>query len=129
VIGGQDQQQWIRMRPAGGSVGNCRHRRNRNCRCRVAADRLEQDRLRLRAALEQLLRDQKAMTLVAHHERCADIGNAGEPRERFLQHRALADERQQLFGVELARHRPQARARAAGKDDWNQHRLSPRPIA
>ena len=62
------------MRLAGGSVGDCRHRSNRHRRRGVASDRLEQNRLRLRAAFEQLLGDQEAMTLVAHHERRADVG-------------------------------------------------------
>jgi hypothetical protein len=117
------------VRLAGGRIGDSRHRGDRHRRRGVASDRLEQNRLRLGAALEQLLGDQKAMTLVAHYERRAKVSDAGETRQRFLQHRALADQRQELFGVELARQRPQARARAAGENDGNQHRLSPRPIA
>ena len=43
-------------------------------------------------------------------------GKAREPRRGLLDHGALAGERQELLGQQLARQRPEARAGAAGED-------------
>ena len=90
------------MRLVAGRVRDCRHGSDRHRRRGVASNRFEENTLCLRTELEQLFGDEEAMTLVAHHQWGADIRHVGEARERLLQHRAFADERQELFGIELA---------------------------
>ncbi len=88
---------------------------------RIAPHGLEHDRLRLDAHLAQLLRDQEAVRLVADHHRPRPQ-QALEPQRGLLDHGALARERQELLRIELAREGPKARAGAAGKNDWGEHR-------
>ncbi len=93
------------------------HRGDRNRGRSVTPARLENDRLRLRPRFQQLLGDQEAMTFVANDDRTRNVLDTRKPRQRLLQHRSLADERQQLLRIQLPRKRPQASAGAAGKND------------
>jgi len=73
------------------------------------------------AGVEQLLRYQEAMRLVAH-----DHGRGRretlETQHGLLQQGVPVCQRQQLLGIQLARQRPQARAGPAAQNDWSQHR-------
>jgi hypothetical protein len=51
-------------------------------RRRVATHGLQQDRLGRQVHLAQLLGNQEAMRLVAHHHRPGGVGESGEPRRR-----------------------------------------------
>ena len=122
VVGRQHQQHRVAAF-VGGSLERG-VRRQRDGRRGVAA---RTARARWRAA-----RRRSARSCSATRKRCASLhtttGAAAarpvEAQRRLLQHRALAGERQQLLGIELARQRPQARAGAAGEDDWSQHAQS-----
>ncbi len=46
----------------------------------------------------QLVSDRELVLLVAHHERTSNPGYPVETIDRGLQHRPLADHRQQLLG-------------------------------
>jgi hypothetical protein len=88
----------------------------------VASEGLEHGGARRNAQQSQLLGDQKAVRLVAHHHRRCRR-EALEAQQRLLQHGARTGERQQLLGIELARQRPQPCTRTAGENDWSEHRL------
>jgi hypothetical protein len=64
-----------------------------------------------------LVLDQEPVVQARDHGRGLDAAHAGEARERFLERAGLAEQRQELFRVALARHRPQSRAGAPGEDD------------
>ena len=130
VIGGQHEQDGVRCMTAAlafalaGTVE--RHeRRHRNGGRGIAADGLEDDRLRRRAELQHLLGHDEAMALVADDDGRREIRQAGDALHRLLQHRLLADQWQQLLGVQLARERPEPRAGAAGEDQWSEHLVVP----
>ena len=86
---------------------------------RVAADRLQDDRRWLGADQPQLLGDHETVFLIGDHQRRVGAGQAVQPQPGHLQQGALAQQRQELLGMRLARQRPQPRAGAAGEDDWN----------
>ena len=113
MVGRQHQQQRIAL------VGRQRRmRRQRDRRRGVAPRRLEHDRARLAVDRAQLLGHQKAVRLVAHHDRGADR-QAREPAHGLLQHGVAAHQRQQLLGIELARQRPQPGAGTARENHRN----------
>ncbi len=68
------------------------------------------------AHLAQLLGDQEAVRFVAHDHGRGGVRKAREARRGVLDHGALAGERQELLGQQLARQRPEARAGAAGEN-------------
>ena len=68
----------------------------------------------------QLLGGEEPVLVVGDDDRRAGAREAPEAQCRVLQERALGDERQELLGQEPARHRPQARARAAAEKDGNE---------
>jgi len=122
VIGGQHEEDRVRR-------ARLRMQRGDGDRGRgIAPDRLEHDVARRHARLAQLLGDQKAVLVVAHHERRADAFDAREAQRGLLDHGALAGERQELFRIERARQRPQARSRAAAQDDWLYLGVSAQPL-
>ena len=132
VVGRKHEQQRIAGRLRGrrfeGRVG-----RQSDGRRRIAARGLEHDRLWLDAQLAQLLRHEKTVRLVTDHHR-GRRRQALEPQRGLLDHGAFARERQKLLRVKLARERPQARAGAAGENDWGEHgsyrfRFAARPTA
>ncbi len=90
-----------------------RERRQRQGRRGIASDRLENDIGRRLIQRSQLLGDQKTMLLVAYQQRLSDMLHAIQTRNCLLQQCPLAHKTEQLFGILLARKRPQARARAA----------------
>lgn len=94
-----------------------RQRRKRERGRGVAAHRFEDDGARRPAERAQLFRDEEPVFLVAHDDGRAGAVEAVDPVRRFLQHRAPAEQGQELLGVVFARQRPQARARSAGQDD------------
>ena len=115
MIGRHDQQHRVF---AAGARMQCRQgQRGRG----VAPHRLEQDVACGTAAGEQLVGDQEAVYLVAHHDRRlhpavlqpVTTGRGG------LQQGQLVDQCMELLGKGLARERPQARARPAREN----HRL------
>ena len=96
----------------------------------VASDWLEQDGRGRKLHLAQLFGHEEAMRFVANNNGTGGIGESREPRGGLLDHGALAGERQQLLGQELARQRPEPRAGAAGEDHGDEfhgrHRTPPR---
>ena len=98
MVSGKHEQQRVTLRSA---------RSGRECRDgdrgrRIPADGLENDRARLDADLPQLLGDEEAMRLVADDDRIRDFRQPNRPECSVLDHRAFADERQELLGVQLA---------------------------
>ena len=59
------------------------------------------------------------LVLGGDHDRRCETCIVAHPLGRHLQHAALAGKHQHLLGRRLARQRPQARARSAGKDHRN----------
>ena len=84
----------------------------------VAADRLQHDARRGDAGGAELLGDQEAVLLVAHDDRRREALAVGAQRG-LLQQGAIGDQRPKLLGEAFARDRPEARAGAAGEDDWD----------
>ena len=120
VVGRQDQQHRIdRVGVAAdaferGVRGECDGGRG------IATERLENGRPWADMQLAHLLGHQEPVRLVAHDQR----RRSGEPLEtqyRLLQQGARPGERQQLLRIQLTRQRPQARAGAAGENDWSEH--------
>ena len=58
----------------------------------VAADRLEQQRLRRHADLAQLLGDDKAVLLIGDDQRAAKARRAGDAQRRLLQQAVMAEQ-------------------------------------
>ncbi len=123
VIGRQDQQQRIDALVPGVQ------RRHRHRRRGIAAHRLQNHHRRLDADRAQLLGHHEAVFLIAHHQRRGDVFGGADPQRGVLQHGVLVDQREKLFGIGLARERPQPRAATPGEDDGNDHARSPRPMA
>src|ERR1700719_2316172 len=77
--------------------------------------------MRAASAGTQLVRGRKAMILAKHNDRGVDTrGAVGLPIETLcggLQQRLVTDQTNQLLREMLARHGPQACARATGQDD------------
>ncbi len=110
VVGRQHQQQRV--------IAICQglQRGDRDGRSGIAAYRLEDQCLRQHLALAQLLGSHEAVLLVGDHDRCR-AGDGSNPLPGGLQHGVIADQRQELLRIGLARQRPQPRARAAGQND------------
>ena len=115
MVGGQDQHQRVRL------LRQQQQRRDADRRRRVAAQRLEHDRLRRHAGEAKMLGHDEAMLVIGDHHRRREAGAVGHPQRRLLQQRALAQQRQELLGVERPRQRPQPRPGAARQD----HRMDP----
>ncbi len=98
------------------TLAGCFQRGHRDRRGGVAANRLQQDCLRLHAQLLQLLGGDEAVLLVGDDQRRA-AGDRCHTLPGGLQHGLFAGQCQELLGVGLARQWPQAGAGAAGKDD------------
>ena len=98
VVRGKHEQQRVTLR----SAGSGRECRDGDRGRRIPADGLENDRARLDADLPQLLGDEEAVRLVADDDRIRDFRQPDRPERGVLDHRALADERQELLGVQLA---------------------------
>jgi len=97
----------------------CGERGQRERRRGIASHGLEHDLRRTHPDLAQLLGDDEAILLVRDHERArVDLGcgKAPQPRRGLLEQRTLTGERQQLFGIALARSRPQSGSRAPGEN-------------
>ncbi|MCY1294388.1 hypothetical protein D9M70_436800 [compost metagenome] len=101
MVGGQHQQQVV------APLGEHLQRRQGHRRRGVAPERLEQQRLGGDADGRQLLVDDEAVLLVAHHD---GLLHALERQalQGLLEQRLLADQGEELLGIELARQRPQA---------------------
>jgi hypothetical protein len=123
MIGGGQQHQRVAVAfgqmDRGGSGG----------RRRVAADRLEQDRLGRDAGLAELFADDEAMLLVADHHRGREQGAVREAVQRLLEEGVALAQRHELLGIDRARHRPEARTGAAAHDHRiDRHRPVPARI-
>ena len=86
----------------------------------VAAERLEDDRGGRHAGEAKLLGDDEAVLVVGDDQRRRELLAVGDAQTGFLKQGALGEERQELLRILRARHRPEARARAAGED----HRMN-----
>ena len=62
---------------------------------------------------QKLVGHQKAVLLIANHNRRGLVGDAAQTLERILQQAVIGKERQKLFGQRRARKRPQPRAKTA----------------
>lgn len=82
-------------------------RRKGDGRCRVAANRLEDDIFRQFTELSQLFSHQEAVLFIADNHRLMGI-QTGEARDGFLQHGVLPVQSEKLFWIEFTGHRPQA---------------------
>ena len=89
---------------------------------RVAADRFQDQRGRRGADLAQLLGDHEPVFFIGNHQRRIGARQAAQSQPGGLQQGFLAQQRQELLGMRLARQGPEARAGAAGKDDGDQRR-------
>ena len=89
---------------------------DRDRRCAVAADRLEQDARPRDAGIAQLLGDDEAVVVVGDHDRGGEPA-ADRPTGGFLQQGLLGEERPELLRIAFPRDRPEPRAGAAGQDD------------
>ena len=107
-----------------GAIRRCRQGGQREGGCGIAANRFQDHRARL-AHQSQLFRDDKAVLLVAHHHRCRQIepDDALGAAHRGLQQRIVANQRQQLLGILLARQGPQAGTGATGQDNGQDHHV------
>ncbi len=116
MIGRQHQQQRVAVFVL--RIGARDQRGDRDRRRGIAADRFEHDP-RLRSADHaQLLGDEEAMVFVGDDQR-RGLGQRRDAAPRGLQHGVIADQRQELLGVGLARQRPQPGSGPARQ----QHRL------
>ncbi len=112
VIGRQHQQYRICRVGVVRAGRKCGVRRKRNGGSRVAAEGLEHRRTRLDIELAQLLGHEKPMGIVADDDRRRGA-EAIQTQRGLLEHRALADQGEELLGIKLARQRPQTCARTA----------------
>jgi hypothetical protein len=102
VIGGHYNEDWI---TSAVDTDKCRHR---ECRRRIAANWLKNDSCRHDARLAQLLRRDKAIIFVRHHDWREYFPVRNRKRfvhttRRRLQECLIACEREELFWVLLAR--------------------------
>ena len=105
MVAGHDEQR----------IGGVRNKRGeRNCGRCIARERLE-DQRGGRAA--QLPFDQVGMAGIGDDQRFGKARAFPGAVKRELEHRPFAGERKKLFGLILARHRPQAGARSAREND------------
>ena len=95
MIGRQNQKQLVT------ASGEQVHGGDGHGRCGVAAERLQQNGLRLVADSGKLLADDEAMFFVAHHDGLADALD-GQAAERLLKQGLTAGEGQELLGIQLA---------------------------
>ena len=121
MIRREHQEERLGVDPVALGARESGERGHGNCRRGVAAGRLEQDRERPDADLIELLSHQETVSLVADDDRRRGARDARRPQGGLLDHRALADERQELLRVHLPRQRPEPRAGAARQDDGYQH--------
>ncbi len=98
-------------------------RRRGHCRARIAARRLDQD-IDLHADLLGLLLGHETIGVVGGDHRPAEQATVGDPLQRLLEGRLLAQQRHELLGHALARQRPQALAGTADQDNGRNLRHS-----
>ena len=109
VVGGEREHD----RVAGAVLREHRARGNR--RPGVTPHRLE-DHVGLDADLGQLLQHHEAVGRIGDDDRTIEQRGIRDARERVLEGRARAEQRQELLGAYLARSRPQPRAGTAAHD-------------
>jgi hypothetical protein len=114
VVGGQHQQQRVGIlnRKGGERAGGGG----------VATGRFQDDAARRATRLAKLFGGEEAVLLVADDQRRGEaqaIDGGSNPQGGVLQQAAVGAQRQELFWVEFARQRPQARSRSAGQQHRN----------
>lgn len=99
VVGGQHQHQFV------AAFVDQHHRRQGHGRRGIAAERLHQDALGFQFAGSQLLVDDKAVVLVAHHDgRVHAVEH--QALQGLLEQGVLAGQGQELLGKLFTRKRP-----------------------
>src|SRR3546814_5055126 len=83
----------------------------------VAPGRLQYDPGRRHPDRVQQLGDMETVILARDYEGRGEV-HVASPGDRRLKHGRFGCDREKLLGIERSRHRPQARARPARKDNW-----------
>ena len=85
-----------------------KQRQGRDCRGGpgAAADRLQDNGERVNPRCLQLLGNYKSVVVIGNDQWRVEAGGVGYPQRGFLQHRAIAGQRQKLLGVMRTRHGP-----------------------
>src|SRR5207245_10472732 len=88
-------------------------RHDRDRRCGVATNRLQDLDLGLHSDLAHLLRHEKPVLVVRNDDRRTGAVETLYPQHRVLKQRSIGNEGQELLRQKPPRHRPQAGARSA----------------
>jgi hypothetical protein len=114
MIGGRNHQNGLRI-ATNGQMG-----RQGYGGCGVAALRLKNDSGWRAASFRKLVTDQETVLFTADNYRRGKAERLSKPRHGRLHHRMIANDRQQLFGMQRPRCGPQPGARTSRKNDRHQ---------